>query len=77
MESYDNLPTGCDKHDNCETCPFLDCVAQSCNGLKQKYMRERHKKVLYLAWNKVSVELISQRVGLSPQSVRRVLRENK
>ena len=73
MESYDNLPTGCDKHDNCETCPFKDCVAQSCNGMKQKYMRERHKKVLHLHWNKLSPEIISQRTGLSLTSVIKVI----
>lgn len=76
MESYDNIPNGCDKHDNCETCPFDYCRASSCSGGKRRYMRERHKKVLHLAWNKVPVDSIVQRTGLSPESVRRVLREN-
>lgn len=75
MESYDNIPNGCDKHDNCETCPFDHCRASSCSG-KRGYIRERHKRVLHLAWNKVPTNIIAQRTGLSLGSVERVIREN-
>ena len=76
MESYYNIPNGCKKHDDCSTCPFEDCKAPQVSGGKQAYMRERYKKVLHLAWNKVSTDIISQRTGLSPATVRKVIRDN-
>lgn len=75
MESYYNIPDGCRKHDRCETCPFKDCVAPQVSGDKQSYMRGRYKKVLHLAWNRISSDIIAERTGLSESSVRRIIRE--
>ncbi len=74
------MTDGCDKHSECSTCPFDECIVSQKGALKAKGIdrQARQKKVLELASQGVHPEIIRKKVGYKDRGdVYKVLRANK
>jgi len=74
------MSDGCDKHPECFTCPFEECIASQKEALKGKGKdrEERHKKVLELASKGLKPEVIRKKVGYKDRGdVYKIIRESK
>lgn len=74
------MTDGCDKHSNCDTCPFDECLVSQKGALKGKVIdrQERRNKVLELASKGLKPEVIRRKVGYKDRGdVYKIIRENR
>ncbi len=74
-ENLDYADTGCDLWDRCLTCPLPRCRYDEPGGARQIFLRERDVEInrLYRR-DRVNVDTLARRFGISRRSVFRSLR---
>ena len=65
--------TGCDVHPSCLTCPLVRCRYDAPGGARRLLSEERDRTILDLQKQRVPVNAIAQRFGISRRTVFRVL----
>ena len=65
--------TGCDVHSSCLTCPLVRCRYDAPGGARRLLSEERDRTIIDLQKQRVAVNAIAQRFGISRRTVFRVL----
>jgi hypothetical protein len=65
--------TGCDVHPSCLTCPLVRCRYDEPGGARRIFSEERDRAIVRLQRERVPVNVIARRFGISRRTVFRVV----